>query len=393
MIKLSDFGITAKRGFLPAHDPLSASIHFPTLKTVAQELPKLIACRQVSEWLKNFELPFPTENCIIEDYQYAARILSFLGHGYVWEDPQNPKDRIPENLAQPWVQVMSQLDRPPVLSYASYAMDNWCRLNNNEAIELGNIALLQNFLGGLDEEWFILIHVSIEAKAGEALDGIIEALQACSKNEIEKVVQALSKTASAQEQMNKTLTRMGERCDPYIYFNRVRPYIHGWKDSPALPNGVIYEGVAEFKQQPQKFRGETGAQSAIIPVLDAAFGVQHGDDPLVHYLREMRDYMPPKHRDFIHKLENIKTNDGRPLLLAYILDNKKKQNQLWQVFSDCINQLVRFRTIHYEYADQYIHKQSKKNSTNPTDVGTGGTPFMRYLKKHLEDTKELLKLH
>ena len=33
---------------------------------------------------------------------------------------------------------------------------------------------------------------------------------------------------------------MPERCDPYIYFHRVRPYIHGWKDNPALGAGLIY---------------------------------------------------------------------------------------------------------------------------------------------------------
>ena len=58
-----------------------------------------------------------------------------------------------------------------MLSYASYALDNWRRLDPASPIELGNIALLQNFLGGLDEEWFVLVHVDIEAKAGKALAG------------------------------------------------------------------------------------------------------------------------------------------------------------------------------------------------------------------------------
>ena len=37
------------------------------------------------------------------------------------------------------------------------------------------------------------------------------------------------------------------KCDPYIYFNRVRPYIHGWKNNPALPQGLIYTGVNYFQ--------------------------------------------------------------------------------------------------------------------------------------------------
>jgi len=49
--------------------------------------------------------------------------------------------------------------------------------------------------------------------------------------------------------MRDTLLRMKERCDPYVYYNRVRPYIHGWKNSPTLPNGLAYEGV-EFYAEP-----------------------------------------------------------------------------------------------------------------------------------------------
>lgn len=53
------------------------------------------------------------------------------------------------------------LGRPPVLSYASYALDNWVRIRENLPVEIGNIIISQNFLGGLDEDWFILIHIDI----------------------------------------------------------------------------------------------------------------------------------------------------------------------------------------------------------------------------------------
>ena len=47
-----------------------------------------------------------------------------------------------------------------------------CRLNDSQPIQLGNIVCLNNFLGGLDEEWFRLVHVEIEAKAAPALGSI-----------------------------------------------------------------------------------------------------------------------------------------------------------------------------------------------------------------------------
>ena len=68
-------------------------------------------------------------------------------------------------MARPWFKVAQRLGRPPVLSYASYALDNWRRLDPGGPIAVGNLALLQNFLGGLDEEWFATIHVQTEQEA------------------------------------------------------------------------------------------------------------------------------------------------------------------------------------------------------------------------------------
>ena len=51
--------------------------------------------------------------------------------------------------------------------------------------------------------------------------------------------------------INAIFDRMVEKCDPYIYFNRVRPYINGWKNNPAMPGGLIYDGVARFDGKPQ----------------------------------------------------------------------------------------------------------------------------------------------
>ena len=42
--------------------------------------------------------------------------------------------------------------------------------------------------------------------------------------------------------MGTTLLRMLERCDPHIYFERVRLPTSGWRDNPALPHGLLYEG-------------------------------------------------------------------------------------------------------------------------------------------------------
>ncbi len=393
-LKPADFDISPDRGFLSPRDPLVTlpSPWPPFLNQLGQTLPKLLAARQFRGTVNTFRENWArgVGNRDLDELGCAARTLSFAGHGYVWEEPHRPVARIPAALAVPWCHVMKQLGRPPVLSYASYALDNWRRLDGSKPIALGNIALLQNFFGGLDEEWFVLVHVDIEANAGPALAGIVQAINSVLADDPDAAARGLRDTAAAEERMYNTLLRMPEGCDPYVYFHRVRPYIHGWKDNPALPQGIVYEGVEEFHDKPQQFRGETGAQSSIIPSLDAALGVTHEAGPLTHYLLEMREYMPPRHRAFIQTLEDLKDEQGRPLLFGYVRHWKRNHPALWDAFRECISGLARFRETHYDYADRYIHQQSQRSLSNPTGVGTGGTPFMTYLKKHLDETLQLL---
>ena len=383
--------MSEQRGFLPVPDPLSSCSLCPDLEWLGGQLPKLLAARQLRNTINTMEnlIPGKKDDWTVDTYRYANRILSFAAHGYIWENPDHPLDRLPANLAVPWCEVSRRLGRPPVLSYASYALDNWRRLDPKCPIELDNVVLLQNFLGGLDEEWFVAVHVDIEAKAGPALAAILRAQEAAERDHADEVTKELSILASILKGMCQTLDRMPERCDPYMYYHRVRPFIHGWKNNPALPNGIVYEDVEEYREEPQYFRGETGAQSSIIPSLDAALGIKHAEDPLTVYLAEMRQYMPPAHRAFLERLEHQQDHAGRPLLSGYIMDHKSNKPDLWQAYHECVQLLARFRATHLDYAATYIHQQSEKQSTNPTSVGTGGTPFIEYLKKHLEETKSI----
>ena len=48
--------------------------------------------------------------------------------------------------------------------------------------------------------------------------------------------------------------------------------------------------------------------------------------------------------------------------------------------------LENFRSLHFEFAATYIFRQAQTDAKNPHAVGTGGTPFMQYLKKHRDET-------
>ena len=71
----------------------------------------------------------------------AMMLLSYLGHGYVWGKPQ-AASVIPKNIAVPWFHVATQLGRPPVLSYASYALDNWGRIDSKQPVAIDNVQIL-----------------------------------------------------------------------------------------------------------------------------------------------------------------------------------------------------------------------------------------------------------
>lgn len=373
-----------QHGFLPANDPLTSLPEvFSEWEDAAHQLPKLLLSDQLRSLLKALP-PFPVQQLQNQaQLERAMLIVSFLGHAYVWGAPK-PSDRLPAQLAVPWFELAQRLGRPPVLSYASYALHNWRRFEKDRAIELGNIALLQNFLGGIDEEWFILIHVDIEARAIPAMASILPAQAAVVANNPDKLVHAIHRIAGALEGMCQSLARMPEHCAPFIYYNRVRPYIHGWNNNPSLPDGLLYEGVPAYQGKPQIFRGETGAQSSIIPALDTAFAIEHEDDPLKRYLLEMRDYMSAQHRTF---LDQIATG---PSIRKFIQQEHNNMPELAETYNRCVMLIEQFRSMHLQYAANYIHQQSESSDANPTGIGTGGTPFMTYLDKHKRETHRFL---
>ncbi len=378
-VRLVDFGLSEEFGYLPHYDPAqSLSPGNEEWDEFALDIPKLLMGSDFRKRVKELK-PFDISALKGEpDVQRAMMILSYIGQSYQWSDNE-PAHTLPKNLALPWYQVGKLVGRPPILSYQSYANDNWRRLDAKGPVECGNIALLQCFLGGQDEEWFILIHIDIEKKAGKALKAIEDAQAAVVKDDADALEEALENLRASLAAMYQVLCRMPEKCDPYIYFHRVRPYIFGWRNNPSLPNGVVYEGVDEYKGVGQTFRGETGAQSAIIPAMDGVLGIDHENDVLREYLMEMRTYMPPKHVAFIEAVER------GPSVREMV--KKVNRRTLTSLFNTCVEIVGDFRAKHLEYAGTYIHAQAQATPGNPSAVGTGGTPFMVYLRKHRDETR------
>ena len=358
-------------GFLPNKISTLLSNEFDDVEHIAKNLPKILANNQIKDEVLNLETEKNISNLSIDELERAMLLYSYIGHGYIWGGTSIEKV-IPKNISKTWYKISQKLDRPPILSYASYALNNWKLQDVNKPFDLENIRILQNFLGGMDEDWFIMIHIAIEHEAKEILNNL--KTYYLDKNEDQSY---LENALVSIKKINQIMNRMPEKCDPFIYYNRVRPYIFGWKNNPATPNGVIYEGVEEYGGTPQLFRGETGAQSSIVPALDALLGVTHSNDPLKEYLDEMRLYMPKEHRNLLNDLDQWSENNR---------SNSITEDSSVVLSDEIIKEVHAFRNKHLEYARIYIHEQSLSNQNNSNVVGTGGTPFMKYLDKHLQET-------
>jgi len=380
---LSTYQITPEGGFLGTveADEISLPSDFKPMLDAAAQLSALITSGRIRHYLRDLPL-IETEDFARSGEEHDIRLAmvhySFLVQAYVWGEEDAPKS-LPIQLAKPIYDIARRLDQAPLLPYSGYVLDNYYRLDKSAPISLENAAMFQNFLGGADENWFVLIHVAIEARAGAALaliPQIFEAIEQGDEGRVERLLEAMHEIWN---DINAIFDRMGERCDPYIYYNRVRPYIHGWKNNPALGEGLIYEGVDAYEGKPQAFRGQTGSQSSIVPTMDALYGIAHENDPLREFLLELHEYRPRTHRRFIEDVAK------RSVLRPFVAASERKS--LHEAYRVCVEDVAKFRTKHLEYAAQYINKQSISGPGNDVDVGTGGTPFMRYLKKHRDENR------
>ncbi|MBL8657803.1 MAG: indoleamine 2,3-dioxygenase [Altererythrobacter sp.] len=381
-MELSDYGMSRTRGYLSHYeiDAIELPERFDTMLEAASNLSALITTGRVRHWLDALPDPLISDwakDAPEEEVRTAMVHYSFLVQAYVWGEAVPPR-HLPANLSRPMCALADRLGQAPLLPYSGYVLDNWYRLDKSGPIALDNIAMYQNFLGGADENWFVLVHVAIEAEAGVLLDNAARLVTVARQGDEAEATRLLVEMDQAWERIYGHFARMPEQCDPYVYFHRVRPYIHGWANNPALEGGgLIYEGMERYGGKPQAFRGQTGSQSSIVPAMDALFQVRHSDDPLRQFLDELHSYRPVEHRRFIEDLAAQST------LRTFVSGTDNAE--LKAAFNACLEQSARFRTRHLEYAASYINKQAGSIAGNDPDVGTGGTPFMKYLKKHRDE--------
>jgi indoleamine 2,3-dioxygenase len=152
------------------------------------------------------------------------------------------------------------------------------------------------------------------------------------------------------------LRRIPEHMDPTLYYRTFRPYIRFFEN-------VVYEGV---DASPMNHRGETGAQSSILPALTAFMKVPHQQSILTDHLDDMRRFMPAGHRRALEEIHAMP--DIRPLADKH-------------TYNEVLEAMATFREVHFGWAHQYIQRWVE----DPR--GTGGTPYVRWLQQLIAETR------
>lgn len=350
----------ASHGFLPAEDPLvrfGQDSEFAPLDEVGCNLPSLLEDPGFRSYARALKIPpLPDHDLSLPVLRLYYVRLGFLASAYVNQVGAEPSRRLPANIAVPLCDVCARLGRPPILSYDGYALFNWKRLDPAGPIALGNIETIQNFVKLYDEHWFILVHVEIEALAARLLGAFLEAERAVIVDDRRALDAAMRQVVGTVWEQVRVLRRIPEKMDPSLYYKTFRPYIRFFEE-------VVYEGV---DMPPVDHRGETGAQSSVIPALVAFLKIPHKPTRLTDHLEDMRRYMPAEHRAFLRRVEAMPAMRER-------VDST--------LFNEALEALAAFRETHLKFAQEYIARWVD----DPR--GTGGTPYLEWLGQLIDETR------
>jgi indoleamine 2,3-dioxygenase len=446
---LEDYGLSPTRGFLPDVLPLTRlpDPYYNKWEAIATNLQALILSRRLRGVVDR--LPILSTIGLEHDSEWrrAYSLLAFIAHGYIWGG-DSPSDRLPPAIAIPLLEVSRRLEVPPVATYAAVCLWNFKPLFADEDVDnLENLATLTTFTGSLDESWFYLLSVAIEARGAPTIPLMLAAIDAARHGDALTVTACLRAFAERLDDLGSLLQRMHENCDPTIFYHRIRPFLAGSKNmaEAGLPNGVIYDdgsGDDTYRQ----YAGGSNAQSSLIQFFDIVLGVEHrptGDrrpqdeadsvpTPRHNFIAEMRRYMPGPHARFLNDVSAV--SNVRDFVAA-----RPDDAQLRLAYDACLAMLRALRDKHLAIVSRYIvipsraerarsrsrshspeatrrvmrvnlataslrearpqDKQPTPNHDNPQHPGadgakknnlkgTGGTALMAFLKQARDETSE-----
>ncbi|KAH1370775.1 hypothetical protein KXV74_007096 [Aspergillus fumigatus] len=424
---LADYGVSPDHGFLPPEPPLEAlpDPYYAKWEWIASNLQSLLHSGRIRDVVNCLPI-LQTRYLHSEDeWRRAYVVLTFMLHGYVWGG-KTPEERIPPQLTIPLLEVCDHLELPPVATYAAVCLWNYKPIFPDEPpYDLDNLACINTLTGSLDERWFYLVSVGIEARGAPAIPLVLQAISAARTGNSRVVTECLQSIAEILDQIGVLLERMYEHCDPYVFYHRIRPYLAGSKNmaDAGLPNGLLYDDGSEEPEYRQ-YGGGSNAQSSLIQFFDIALGIEHrptgetrpastpSEDkkegvtgaPRHGFIQEMRTYMPGPHRRFLEHVSAVAN-------IREYVEARRSDKALCLAYDACLAMLRAMRDKHIQMVSRYIiipardarnRTPETSNARRPSITmnlanvrpgskklrGTGGTALIPFLKQARDETGE-----
>ncbi|KAK0720568.1 indoleamine 2,3-dioxygenase-like protein [Lasiosphaeris hirsuta] len=418
-VSLPAFMVSSTRGFLPRIDPIvSLPADFDPLEFILQRMPiktlsgepGLLADGKLGETVTN-ELPeltdcidkykdnLPLMNALYRDYSFlaSAYLLEPCHQRFMLGEPYGlGRETLPANISRPIARCAALCDFKPFMEYAgSYALYNYRLADPSLGLAPSNVRLIRAFEHGLDpdssEAGFVLVHIDMVRHSAPLVQGALGALAARTTGSRSALHSALKTVLTALTAVNVAMDTMWRRSRPREYTS-FRTFIFGITAQSMFPRGVLYAGVAGPDDDDDggadgggtrmSFRGESGANDSMIPLVDNLLGVPMPDTPLTQILHDFREYRPSNHRAFLGWVRGRSEALGLKAW-ALGLDGKEEADEraheesrrLWLRI---LNQVRDFRWRHWCFAREYILKQTN----HPT--ATGGSPIVTWLPNQLQ---------
>ena len=374
-MELKDFDISMKTGFLPEQvcNKLPGE-HFTEWEAAARNLPQWTRDKTVRENIDDLpvrEFTTATLGTNEAEWRWAYVVVSFLAQAYVSEDVKGESvQRLPSKLSIPWQSTSTHIGVLPAATYAAFAMYNYTLKDPTKPITEGNLQPALTFTGTSEESWFLIVHILEEVGAAPGLQAIMRGCTAIASKDNMSLARCLETIAQTLRDMRNTLKKMYKHCDPAFFYNKLRPLF-------TFPEGgLIYSGVSS---EVQKYSSVSGAQDSAIPAFSIFLGAKH--DPREQQLVDkFKLSMPAKHRQFLQFLSE------QASVCQYVKESR--DSELVQRYDEAVDALVSFRSGHISLVTSYIInvKRCQGEGLDKEAKGTGGTPFMVFLKKVRDDT-------
>ena len=268
---------------------------------------------------------------------------------------------------------------------------NWKPIFDDEPIDaLDNLSTLATFTGSLDESWFYLVSVAIEARGGPTIPLMLNAIQAARDDDSMTVTACLQSLAERLDDLGTLLQRMYENCDPHVFYHRIRPFLAGSQNmtEAGLPDGVFFD-TGSSQDHYVQYAGGSNAESSLIQFFDIVLGVEHRptgtkppkepgnsesdseptSPPSRHnFIHEMRRYMPGPHRHFLEHVTSVAN------IREYVEARGHSNRMLAVSFDACLAMLRALRDKHIQMVSRFIIIKSRESRSATRSLSPRAAP-------------------